>query len=272
MRRSPLRLFTWFSRWTLGQGGLVRETVPSDVGPQVVWSVGQGAAVVFLHDVGAQAGVWAKTFTELPRGRFRMIVLDLAGHGESAPATGPLGIGTMISGLAATVRQLDRVVLVGHGVGAWLAMLYAGAHPDQVARVVVVGGGPLRGMRADVPLVPKDLDDARLLSAAVRATPAADYVLKDVVRSAAAGPLARWASAEPEYTELEAEERLAGFPVPVELVWGAADGLWPAEFADELARVLPESRLTKIDGCGHAPHEERPAEFAAVLAQVLERV
>lgn len=50
-------------------------------------------------------------------------------------------------------RQIDRwasvpVILVGHSWGAWLALLLAEQHPEQVARLILVGSGPLRARDA----------------------------------------------------------------------------------------------------------------------------
>ncbi|MGJ5817726.1 alpha/beta fold hydrolase [Paludibaculum fermentans] len=274
MRRQPSKYARIMSRWTLGQAGLQKRSVDSEAGAQVVWQAGRGQVVVLLHGEGDQAGIWAKTLTEFPRSQYHLLVPDLAGHGESEPAAGPLPMTTMLAGLKAVLAPYSSVILVGHSMSAWMAMLYAGENPGQVSRVVAVNGGPLRGLRTDVRLLPQDRVEARKLVDAMRdpgSERMADYLLDDMVRAGVSGPLARVLTAQRDAKEVVLENHLGAFPVEVDLVWGESDQLMPVEFAEQLKAELPQARLTRIPKCGHVPHQERPEEFARVLAKVLDR-
>lgn len=57
--------------------------------------------------------------------------------------------------------------------------------------------------------------------------------------------------------------------VPVQLVWGARDLVFPVERAREMVNSFPDARLDVIDGAAIFSHEERPAEVARALLQVL---
>lgn len=57
--------------------------------------------------------------------------------------------------------------------------------------------------------------------------------------------------------------------VPVELIWGEHDRFFPLAWAEDMARALPDARLTVIPGAGLFAHEERPAEVAAALRPML---
>ncbi|QOY89819.1 alpha/beta fold hydrolase [Paludibaculum fermentans] len=274
LRRQPSKYAQTMSRWTLGQAGLQKRSVDSGEGAQVVWQAGRGQVVVLLHGEGDQAGIWAKALTEFPRSQYQLLIPDLAGHGESAPVSGPLSMATMLAGLKAVLAPHGSVILVGHSMSAWLAMLYAGENPGQVSRVVAVNGGPLRGLRTDVRLLPQDRAEARRLMEAMRdpgSERIADYVLDDLVRSGVRGPLARVLTAQRDSREVVLESHLAAFPVEVDLIWGESDQLMPLAFAEQLKAELPGARLTTIPKCGHVPHQERPQEFARVLAKVLAR-
>jgi pimeloyl-ACP methyl ester carboxylesterase len=62
---------------------------------------------------------------------------------------------------------------------------------------------------------------------------------------------------------------LAQTGIPILLVWGARDPLFPLEHAERAHRDLPGSRLAVIEGAGHTPQAERPDEFNGVLDSFL---
>jgi pimeloyl-ACP methyl ester carboxylesterase len=68
---------------------------------------------------------------------------DLRGRGASAGVGGPFGLERHAHDLLAVADHLglDRVVLAGHSLGAFVAVLAAVVRPEQVERVVLVDGG-----------------------------------------------------------------------------------------------------------------------------------
>jgi pimeloyl-ACP methyl ester carboxylesterase len=274
--KRPLELFAWMSRRSLAGAGLTKDVVDSPVGEQTLWQGGSGPTLLLLHGAGDQAGTWSQVVPALVR-RYRLIVPDLAGHGESAPGEGPLTIGIELTGVEAVVQNRasgTRVILVGNSLGAWLAMLYAVRHPDRVARVVGVNGGALRGDRPDLTLTPTNRAEARKLFDALTdpgSPRVPDFVLDDVVRQARVGPLGRLASTSEDMRNYLLEGRLNELTVPVDLLWGGADRLLPLEYASKMEAGLPAARLTVIPRCGHVPQQECPASFIAALEKILEQ-
>jgi pimeloyl-ACP methyl ester carboxylesterase len=61
--------------------------------------------------------------------------------------------------------------------------------------------------------------------------------------------------------------RLKTIDIPALVIWGRKDGVVPLRLGKRLARDLPNARLVVIDHCGHAPHEECPAEVIAALKE-----
>ncbi len=100
---------------------------------------GDGEPLLLVHGVGLRAEAWQPQIDRFAD-RFRVIAVDLPGHGESTGLTGdPL--------LPAYVDWLDRVVtvlgfgpvsLVGHSMGGLLAAGLAVERPQQVARVALL--------------------------------------------------------------------------------------------------------------------------------------
>ncbi|HEX7336970.1 MAG TPA: alpha/beta fold hydrolase [Gemmatimonadales bacterium] len=102
---------------------------------------GRGALpVVLVHSLAGNTTQWAAQLQHL-RPHRRAVALDLRGHGRSEPPRdGDYTIAAMAGDVAAVVDtlKLDRFVLVGHSMGGGVALIYAGAHPDRVAGLVLV--------------------------------------------------------------------------------------------------------------------------------------
>lgn len=276
MWRWPLAAQTWMGRQALKKAGFAKRTIQTPAGPQVVWEAGNGPTLVFLHGAGDEASAWAKVAPRFT-GAYRVLVPDLAGHGESAPQQGPLPVQVVLETLTALLEQqpADRpLVLVGNSMGAWVAMLYAHRHPERDLRVVAVNGGAIRGEGKGYNLVPGNRGEARQLVELVRdpASPRVpDFVLDDLVRTTPRGPLGRMVLTAPEMEKFVLDDHLGEITAPVDIVWGRSDKLIPLSYAQKMATALPAARLTEIPQCGHVPERECPERLVSVLESALKQ-
>jgi len=272
--KRPLEVDAWVSRRALAKAGLERTTVAGPAGPITVFEGGTGPTLLLLHGAGDQAGAWARVVTPLVA-RFRLVIPDLAGHGGSAPRSGPIDMGTVLAGVEAVLDARcvgERPTLVGNSLGAWVAFLVAHRHPDRVARVVAVNGGPIQGDTTDVNILPATRDEARRTMEALTgpSTPMVPgFVLDDVVRNARVGPLARFARTADTMPRYLLDGDLGEVTVPVELVWGDADRLMTLDYARRMVSELPDARLYRVRDCGHVPQRECPVELVEVLLKAL---
>jgi abhydrolase domain-containing protein 6 len=271
----PLTVFAWQTRLALRMAGLKRVTVATPIGPQVAFVGGDGPIMVLLHGAGGQAGAWYRVTRELAK-THRLIVPDLAGHGASAPASGPIEVRQVLIATEAVIGTLadgGKVTLVGNSLGAWVAMLIAHRHPERVAMAVCIDGGAIRGPDLGDRLLPKDRSAARETLALTRdaqTAPVPDFVLDDIVRETRTGPLARLAATAASmesYTLSDAQ--LHEITVPVRLIWGASDRLVPIEYAERMLGALPDATLVRLDHCGHVPPLECPARLLVALQGAL---
>jgi pimeloyl-ACP methyl ester carboxylesterase len=65
--------------------------------------------------------------------------------------------------------------------------------------------------------------------------------------------------------------RLNELNIPVQLIWGGNDPLFPIAHASRAQSLIKHARLAVIDGAGHTPQAEKPEEFNRVLHQFLDR-
>ncbi|MFC3687945.1 alpha/beta fold hydrolase [Aquipuribacter hungaricus] len=252
-----------------------------------VLDVGSGPAVLLLHGSGpgtTGAGSWGAT-AEALAGSCRLVAPDLAGFGGTPLPPGSRGgrrtWTEQASGLVDALG-LDRYVVVGHSMGAAVALSLAVARPSQVAGVVAVSamgapGAPLSPDLEAVWAAPPGRDGARDMLSRLLLDPA--LVGEQAVTARAAAMEAGEAAFEglfppPRQRWVDdlalAPAELAGVRAPVLLVHGAQDTVTPlATSVPALLASLPDARLHVLDRCGHAPAVEHPDAFRALLADFL---
>ena len=100
------------------------------------------ATVVAIHGITANAWSWAAVASQLD-GVVCLVAVDLRGRGTSSDAPPPYGIRQHADDVASLIEQLGvgRVVVAGHSMGAYVALMAAERHPAAVADVVLVDGG-----------------------------------------------------------------------------------------------------------------------------------
>ncbi|GAB3020604.1 hypothetical protein GCM10011376_23170 [Nocardioides flavus (ex Wang et al. 2016)] len=98
--------------------------------------------VLAVHGVTAHHLSWGWLADELPARE--VVAPDLRGRGRSRELPGPWGMATHADDLVAVLDALghERAVLVGHSMGAFVALVTAHRHPDRCAGLVLVDGGP----------------------------------------------------------------------------------------------------------------------------------
>ena len=137
--------------------------VPVDGGTLRVGVWGEaGPVVLAVHGITANHRTWDLVADRLPD--LRMVAPDLRGRGRSATLPGPFGMARHAADLAAVLAAVapgpapGPAVVLGHSMGAFVAVTLAHTQPDRVARLVLVDGG--------LPLTPPPgLDDAAVLAA-----------------------------------------------------------------------------------------------------------
>jgi pimeloyl-ACP methyl ester carboxylesterase len=244
---------------------------------------GRGKPLVLLHSWMVSHWVWRHVLPSLT-GDYDVIALDFPGFGESdrpsaaayrydAPAFSETLVGVLDS------LAIERATLVGHSMGAGVALYTAARRPERVERLVLVDAlvyrfpVPVEGRLILVPY----LGEAAFRTLATRgllrhylrqhvyADPAlvsedwVDYLWERLNRPggfAAAAAALRFC-ARPEIVQ----RSVRAVRAPALVVWGEADRLFPAEGARRLADDLPGAEMTILPGCGHAPQEERPEEL-----------
>jgi flavin reductase (DIM6/NTAB) family NADH-FMN oxidoreductase RutF/pimeloyl-ACP methyl ester carboxylesterase len=100
---------------------------------------GSGPAVVFVHGVGLQASVWEEQISTLSK-HYDVIAIDMLGHGGSSLPPSDARLSDYSDQLLAVLDQLglQQAHVVGHSMGALVALEFALSHPSRLASVIAM--------------------------------------------------------------------------------------------------------------------------------------
>ncbi len=245
-------------------------------------------ALLLVHGFGSSLHTWDAWAGPL-RERFRVLRLDLPGHGLSDPDPGGDYTDARTHALIDAVldaRGLARATLVGHSIGGRIAWSYAARSPARVERLVLVAPdgfaspGFEYGRAPDVPaaaiamrwVLPRTLLRSALAPAFGDPATLTDALLERY-HALMLGPGTRDAMlARMRQTVLQDPvPRLRTLRMPVLLLWGERDAMVPIPNADDYLAALTDATLARLPGIGHVPQEEAPAASLEAVRTFLDR-
>ncbi|MBS0520238.1 MAG: alpha/beta hydrolase [Proteobacteria bacterium] len=248
------------------------------------------STIVLLHGLGDGANIWrpmmASWKTPLP-----VLALDLPGHGGSPwLSSAPYEIRTLARHVAEALgeRRLHRPVLVGHSLGARIAVeLVSGQAITPAATILVdMNAGDneavRQAVRAHLDVLLAGAPSLTALEQLLLARlPLADHwAVSTVVRASAVEAGGRWripldpaviGLVAPSRSQSEVWQRLADIRGPAALIRGAFSGVLDRRTADRIAQVLPwrPPIIETVDDAGHAIPLEQPAFLARSIEKCL---
>ena len=257
-----------------------------------VEDVGSGEPLVLIHGLATTRHIWDGVAPALARSR-RVVTIDVPGFGESAPAGPGFALDAVAdriaSGLAAHgVRS--PFDLVGHSLGAGIALTLAAERPAAVRRLVLVApAGFATAPRFASTLLPAgvvrllsvrrrlvgltDLEwGRRLLLAFAAADPAGIPPTQARLMVDASASARRTAAAFSTITGTDLRPVLRRTAVPLGAIWGEQDRTVPLRIAAELRAARPDAVVVTVERAGHVAMIERPEAFVAALEDLLGRL
>lgn len=259
-----------------------------------------GLPLVLVHGSSASLHTFEPWVARLGE-RYRLITLDLPGHGLTGAVPGEDYSSAAYVGAVRHLAEhlgINRFVLGGNSMGGGVSWRYALAHPQQVLALVLIDASPPGGWR-------REFEAAR--SGAQASGPRAFsllrqpwfrviaryldpyYLIRQGLQSSYGDPGQVTEALVQRYYELalregtraatlqrfgiggpDRSESLAGLTMPALVLWGARDAVIPLVMGERLVRELPSATLQVYDDLGHLPMEEAPERTAADVAAFLQ--
>jgi len=252
--------------------------------------LGSGPPLVLLHGLCDSHRTWLPVAAALARHR-RVLMLDLAGHGESSrpDASYSLAWHADIVGAWLETLGLGEVDLVGHSYGGGIAQWMLLHHREHVRRLGLEAAGGLgrevgSALRwASFPFFVERFGQPFMSFGTTRALSAAGAAFSEEEIAILAGYNARPGTARAFSRSvrdvingwgqhrhfLDRAREVPTLP-PIALFWGEEDPLIPIAHGIQAASLLEGATLTRFPGAGHFPHRQKPERFVEALEAFLD--
>lgn len=252
------------------------------------WGNPAAPALVCVHGFRGTAHAF-DGFARRFRDRFHVLALDVRGRGDSAWS--PEGNYryedyTRDLELVTDALGLDRFNLVGTSMGGIIAMIYAGRHPERLARLVIndigpeeePGSGRITQEAAAAPAWFTSLEEALAYflktfpPRALLPEPEQRSLALSQVRPAGDGSwvwkmdltITRQRAAQGSPPRPPLWPALINLECPALVVWGTASDVLSEDQARRMVGVLHQGALAPVPGVSHAPNLTEPAAVEAL--------
>jgi pimeloyl-ACP methyl ester carboxylesterase len=267
---------------------------------------GRGSPVLFIHGLGSSGYMEWRFNLEFAANRHRVYAPDLPGFGRTEKPRARYGIPYFTRFIERYMvgRGLRSAAIVGASLGGRVALELALNRPELVRKLVLVNslglGRPSMQLTYGLITLPRvgeafmklagdalQWAPARMIrsvasryvgsTADLKRTMDDDYFANLRELYAADGYQDAYLSTirsliTPKAllgADYDLSRRLHEIKLPVQLIWGADDPLFPVAHAARAHSLIKHSRLAVIEGAGHTPQAERPEEFNRVLDNFL---
>jgi len=242
----------------------------------------RAAAVVLTHGAGGSHAAWYQQVPALAAGGYRVVTWDSRGFGRSSYRSETHGCDAAAADITAVMDALgiEAAHHVGQSMGGWWVTAFATQAPRRVRSLTL--SNTVAGLWTDALLDHFQQlasgftsDDPRLgihpaISRGLADRDPAQAFLYQQLNTFHDPPMAEVVVALWR-TRVE-PDALAALAVPLLVITGADDALFPSRLVQESASRVGGARLVEIAGAGHSPYFERPAEYNALLLDFLGRV
>jgi 3-oxoadipate enol-lactonase len=241
-------------------------------------------AVLLLHALGANSGMWATQLGVLT-GHFRVLAFDLPGHGQSAPLAGGDAEEFSIADLAATgVGVLDacgvqRAAWLGLSIGGMSSLWAASHHPERVSALLACNSSPGPAPRE---VWQQRIDAARSAGMAPVVEPTLERWLTPAFRAAHPGEVQRiramllatdaraYAACCAAIREQDQRAHLPRVTAPTLVIAGSEDTATPPALSTVIHAAIAGSQLQVLPAA-HLSNVESSTQFNALVVPFLER-
>lgn len=236
--------------------------------------------LVFINSLGSDLTIWDGVCSRLAE-RHPIVRYDKRGHGLSDCPVGPYTLGDHAADLAGLLAylQIEQAILIGISVGGMIALEFALAHPEKVARLVICDSGTKIG---SAELWNSRIDAVRAQGlAAIADSVLARWFTPRFAQSAPAAyrgyanmllrtPVEGYAATCAALRDGDLRAAVPAIQSPTLVLCGDGDVATPPALGQELANTLPNARFELIEQAAHLLCIEQPGAVATAISRFLQ--
>lgn len=248
-------------------------------------ATGKGDPLLFLHGLGGSWKDWTANLPFFPSS-YQAMAIDFPGFGNSDKPETDYSIEwlTEIVDHFLKERNLAQVNIVGHSMGALVALNLAAQSDSRINKLVVadaVGIGDkaeflsyaltkkIMGPESRFESIEGTLREefkAMIENFIKRQQPkTSKEFFQSIPRSPLTGkpflPMTPAVQLSASIIDFDIRPKLASIKQPILILWGGKDPIAPLKDASFLKSNIPQATLKILEGCGHSPMQEQPARF-----------
>jgi len=238
-----------------------------------------GPVVCFTHSLSSDSGMWTEQLPPLLAAGFRVLRVDMRGHGGSDPVDGDYTMDGLAGDVAAVLDALGirQVHYVGLSIGGMIGQAFAINHGGKLTSLMLCDTLPATQPDGKSAWAPRIVTASAANSLAPLADGTMELWFTDAFKSRNPG---RWTQIRDTIVGTTARgflgcaaailnfdfvARLPTLEVPALVVCGADDQGTPPLENKRIAALIPGARYEEIPQARHLPNVERPAVFNRIL-------
>lgn len=243
---------------------------------------GQGPSLLFIHGLGSSGQDWSEQVAFFSKD-FKVITVDVRGHGQTGKPPGPYSIKLFADDAAAFIRSLglSPVHVVGISMGGMIAFQLAVSHPELLKSMSIVNSGPemvAHSFRERLQIFQRLVIFRLLGMRKIGEIISGRLFPKNEQEELRNTMIERWAqNAKRAYMDSfkalvgwSVAEYISNIHIPT-LVIAADEDYTPVSLKEAYVSNMPNARLVVINDSRHATPLDQPEEFNKTLAAFLSK-
>ncbi len=239
----------------------------------------KGPVVCFTHSLSYDSGMWAEQVPLLLGAGYRVLRLDMRGHGGSDPVAGDYTMAALAADVAAALEALaiKQVHFIGLSIGGMIGQAFAIAYGAKLKSLMLCDTLPatltdakaawapriaaVKGANSLAPLADATME--RWFTAAFRPRNPARW--KEIRDTVAASTPAGYLGCAAAIMNFDFVPKLPSLKVPTLVVCGAGDPGTPPAETKRIASLIPGGRYEEIADARHFCNVEQPEAFNRIM-------
>jgi pimeloyl-ACP methyl ester carboxylesterase len=241
---------------------------------------GNGKPVIFLHGAGAGAVTWYPSINTISK-NFQVVAPDIVGYGESDKPNAPYDRPYFSNWLKDFMKELkiSKAHIVGLSQGGAIALQFAIENTEIVDKLILVNAAGLGAKVSFWPLIgtiwmnsfpssmANSFNSRFLLHKPINRDP--NHIGYSIAVLKYKGGKNAFQQGRGTAVSKISEELLKQIKNETLIIWGKEDKLFPVEYGEAAAKIMPNAKLHLIEDAGHLPLMDQPEIFNKILDDFL---